>query len=289
MNRPADFTCPNCGATGCAPRFGMEAWTFVQCRYCEAEMFWPIPAEADLALYYAGENAYTDTGAAAAERYLDDPGPWRDLARDFASRRAHLGMVPGARCVDIGCSYGLRSIELNNLGFESWGTEYSVPAVVFINGHGGLAWRGSVTDGDFPVEHIDFCYSSNALEHMANPYDVLRTLRGKLAPHGTLELDLPHWGSLVAQIPDRRWKWLVPRDHIHYFRATTLPGILRGLGFDIVSVATTADADEIDEVFEDFGVPAEARTAEAAAAVAAVLKNGRLGHQLNIVARVGGG
>ena len=78
----------------------------------------------------------------------------------------------------------------------------------------------------------------------------------------------------------------MPRDHIHYFRAATLPGILEGIGFSIENISTTADAEEIIEVFDAFGIPAEQRSAESMAAVSAILKNGKLGHQLKIVARV---
>ena len=286
MTKVSMFNCPNCGSQHGAVRFKMEIWEMVGCCECDAEMFWPIPSEAELTAYYTRDTSYDVRSRGVAESYLQDPSGWRNHAINFATNRAGLGLVPGACYLDVGCSYGFQAIELNKLGFETLAVEYSADAVAFINAHGGRGYCGSVLDEQLPVRHVDYCYSSNALEHMGNPYDVLKRIRELLRPGGTLELDLPHWGSLVASIPGRRWKWLVPRDHIHYFRAKTLPKILESMGFKIVAVTTTADPQEIIEVFEAFDVAQDLRTVEATRTIAAILKNGRLGHQLNIVARV---
>lgn len=282
----AKFTCPNCSSQRSAVELAGEGDRppIVRCIDCSAEMFWPIPSTAELAAYYGNDNFFSRNGREVAETYLADPQPMRQAVASLAAEFEAHGTPRNGVVVDLGCSFGTNVIELRRLGYDAWGVELSREGVAFLESHGGKGYCGTILDHACPLTRIDGLFSSHTLEHMPNPYAALRKLHRLMRPGGFLTFALPHWGGLVAQHLRGRWKWCGYPAHIHYFRATTFPSILAGLGFKLESIDTTGFASEAEEVFDAFDIAREGRTEAAASAICTMLQNGRLGEALIVKA-----
>ncbi|WP_292229301.1 class I SAM-dependent methyltransferase [Brevundimonas sp.] len=221
-----------------------DDWRLVECE-CGAEMIWPIP---DLSNAYREKNCFSDQGDGIAADWLRDPSPWRQQAADFQRDLRCNGIQDGETLMDVGCSHGLGPIEWSRIGYDAWGIDPNGDATSFIRAHGAQAWSGTVLDPDFPIlSGVGAICSSHALEHMPDPYAALRKFWDLLRPGGLLILALPHWGSAKAQAERQDWKWWAPPWHIHYFRHTRLAEFLKGVGFEVRSVATIVSPDEEDE------------------------------------------
>ncbi len=283
----AKFNCPNCSSLHANIELEGEGERppMMRCAQCGAEMFWPLPTPAELAAYYGGDNFFSRQGREIAEQYLADPKPTREsLKSGFAAELEAFGTPRGGVVVDLGCSYGINVIELRRLGYDAWGIDLSQDGIKFLNAHGGKGYCGTILDHNCPVKQIDAVFTSHALEHMPNPYAALRKLHRLVRPGGLLAIALPHWGGLVAQHLRERWKWCGYPAHLHYFRAAKLPALLAGLGFEVVSINTTAFPSEADEAFDAFDVPRDERTPAAASAVRRILMTGNLGEALMVKA-----
>jgi SAM-dependent methyltransferase len=276
------FTCPNCSSLRAVTAMDGDGDRppMVRCIDCNAEMFWPIPTASELASYYGTDNFFSRQGREIAEQYLADPHPTRNSVAGLAAELDAFGTPRDGVVVDLGCSYGVTVIELRRLGYDAWGVELSAEGIAFLNRHGGKGYCGTILDHNCPLTRIDAVFSSHTFEHMPNPYAAFRKLHRLMRPGGFLTIALPHWGGLVAQHLRARWKWCGYPAHIHYFRVATLPAIVTGLGFKVVSIDTTFFPFEADDVLDAFDVAKESRTAATADAISSMLRNGKLGEAL---------
>lgn len=223
-------------------------------------MFWPIPSTEVLTAFYAAHNTFSEQGRAEAEAYLQDPAGVRTSVAGFGRDLGANGVSEGV-VVNLGCSYGPSVIEISRLGYEAWGVDLSPDAMDWLNANGGRGHCGTLDD--FPVPQIDALYSSHTLEHMADPYAVLRRAHKLLRPGGYMELALPNWGGLVAQSQMETWKWFTYPAHIHYFRLGPFLRVLTGMGFEIISAESSSLPHEPREVAQAFGAPAAEETIRA--------------------------
>ena len=69
----------------------------------------------------------------------------------------------------------------------------------------------------------------HVLEHIVDPVDVLKTLRGKLTRDGLLLIEVPHH-------PANPFELLIA-DHRTHFTATSLTRVLAAAGYEIISIA----------------------------------------------------
>jgi SAM-dependent methyltransferase len=280
-----EFVCPACFSKKYYARFAVERRYVVQCSNCLSEMIWPLPSDAELAAYYSSRTSYNDRGKQAAEQYRRGAPGWATMAADHGQRLAERGVPRNCCWVEIGCSYGFLAIEMRKLGYNAWGVEYSQEAVDFINTQGGRGYCGGIDDAGFPLQHIDYCFSQSTLEHMRDPYRVVRRVYDLLVPGGLFTIRIPNWGSLAARLNQRQWKWFAPLDHIHYFRPETFVSVVRSMGYVIDDIEATGRNEEVGEILDLCEVDAAVRTPEVASVVQTILGKSFLADQFCVTAR----
>ena len=280
-----DFHCPACYSPTYVVRFPIEKRYMVQCTKCLSEMIWPLPSEAELADYYSTPTEYNMRSRQEAARYLNNETNWHNVAAEHGQKLAERGIFRNCRWVEIGCSYGFQAIEMRKQGYDAWGVEYSQEAVDFINANGGKAYCGSIFDPEFPVQHIDYCFTQSAFEHMRDPYRVARRIMDLLVPGGLLCVQIPNWGSLSARINQKRWHWLAPPDHLHYFRPEVFSAFLTSIGFITEEITVTGYPEEVDQIYDMLGIAETSRTPETRDVISRMLTEGWLGNQFRITAR----
>jgi len=149
------------------------------------------------------------------------------LLETFRDRSA---LKPTGRMLDVGCGNGatIRAFGQVAPGWTKAGTEFdgkyrteveSIPNTEPL--HVG------------PVEDVpgtfDVITMIHVLEHIVDPIDVLKTLRGRLAPGGLLLIEVPHHPANAFE--------LLIADHRTHFTADALTRALAAAGYEIVSVA----------------------------------------------------
>lgn len=133
--------------------------------------------------------------------------------------------VPGGKLLEIGCAAGTQLLFFRQIGWEHL---YGVELVADV---AEIAWaRGfSVESGpietvldNYPDEHFDVVFSTMTLEHMYDPFQVVRDIARKLKPGGQFLCSTIVRGSLDEKRYGRYWlHYDFPR-HMVYFRKTDL-------------------------------------------------------------------
>jgi len=113
---------------------------------------------------------------------------WRRNVVSFAKIKTYIGSQGGAkgRILDIGCGYGALLDELRPLGYETTGWDISPLAIRHIEGKGHFGRvMDFVHDSPPPEEKYEFVISTEMLEHMEDPLQIVRKMV-RLAVKGVL-------------------------------------------------------------------------------------------------------
>jgi SAM-dependent methyltransferase len=157
---------------------------------------------------------------------------------DFEGRRRFLlaHVQAGQRVLDLGCGEGAFTAALADAGVDAVGVEVAARAVERARAaHPELAFRHVPIDAPLPFEDASFdaVWVSEVLEHVADTARFLSEVRRVLKAGGALLVTTPSAGrawALAHWPPDPRG------DHLRFYTARSLRGILREFGFEDVRV-----------------------------------------------------
>ena len=153
-----------------------------------------------------------------------------------------MGQAPRGRVLDLGCSSGLLSSRLRDLGHEVTGVDsLELPGVRrrvdrFVQADLDAGLPEAVT----AARPYDVVLAADVLEHVRSPEDLLDEIRGVLVPGGTLLLSVPnfgHWysrGRTTLGLFDYDQRGILDNGHVRFMMRRGLRRRLHRAGFSIV-------------------------------------------------------
>lgn len=155
-----------------------------------------------------------------------------------------LGPRPARRILDIGCGNGALARGLASRGHEVWGVDASDSGIERANNHQpGHFFRVDIATGRLPDELSEIAFdtviSTEVIEHLYNPHDLLAFARAALQRNGSGELLIttPYHGylkNLVIALSgkfDHHVDARTTGGHIKFFSRRSLEAALRDAGF----------------------------------------------------------
>lgn len=180
---------------------------------------------------------------------------WDQAARDFqAARWRNFRAVgggpapaPGARALDVGCGNGLFADLLQRHGYQVLGIDLSVPAVEKMRRLFPACRFEVLRLEDIPEDEQpwDLVVLSHVLEHARDERRLLATLRRRLRPEsGRLYIEVP-WARKDLLL-ERRPEWHRQLDHYREYSKRGLYQLLRGMGYEVLAHADSAEGPDGD-------------------------------------------
>ena len=183
---------------------------------------------------------------------------YHQMVREIEARAAYYGharpevaaLVPlGARnVVDIGCGRGglgrtLRACrpEAKVYGIEPVAEQAELARAVYDDVHIGTAESGLPPRWPRP----DAVVFADVLEHLSDPWGVLRQWREILAPEGHIVISLPNVAHHEVLVGLRRGRWdyqdegVLDRTHVRFFTRATACSMVVEAGLHIDAIART--------------------------------------------------
>jgi 2-polyprenyl-3-methyl-5-hydroxy-6-metoxy-1,4-benzoquinol methylase len=167
------------------------------------------------------------------------------------SRPDVIGLIPYApkRVLDIGCSDGSLAVALHDAGAETWGIEpdpeFALRAserLDHVLQGDALARATELADND---EQFDLVVCADVLEHLVDPWAVLRIVRQLVVDDGALIVSLPNvqfYTTLVWLIFKRRWRYLDrgvhDRTHLRWFTDLDARDMFLDAGFRVETMTS---------------------------------------------------
>ena len=222
---------------------GVEC-SIVRCRRCSHQYPNPMPFPSGTL-----DEVYTD-----AEHYFQghDIEVKKNLGllgmREFESRVGYKG-----RFLDVGCGVGQLLWAARESGWDAVGVD---PSKEFIEvgkrelGVEGLAM--TLEEAAFPDNSFDAVSMSSIIEHVYDPYSLLREVRRVMRPGGWLSFDAPNEdglymkaGNLYMRLLGRDWVVVLaptfPPYHVQGFNQKSIRTLLDRAEFHLVDLTVSGE------------------------------------------------
>jgi SAM-dependent methyltransferase len=198
----------------------------VRCANCGLLFRYPQPVSAELqALYVASWTAPVSNQAKTGS--IDS-----DLAAQYVwhlTEAVGRTGIAGSRLLDFGAGNGTVSVALRNAGASVWAVEpYGYEHV---RRQGIPVFRQF---DDLPASaEFDGIVLMNVIEHVEEPWDLLRRLHSRLAIGGWLFMATPNAAGLNARVFGSSWREVRNKVHLHVFTQCSLDVLLSNCGFPV--------------------------------------------------------
>ena len=140
---------------------------------------------------------------------------------------------------DLGCGNGHISGRLAALGYEVTGVDASASGIqIARREYPQVNFVHALVDRDLNLGQFDLVISSDVIEHLYRPSDLLDATISQLKPGGHVLLGTPYHGylkNLVLAATNRmeaHFSALHDGGHIKFFSVNTLSKLMRAHGFD---------------------------------------------------------
>ncbi len=141
---------------------------------------------------------------------------------------------PEMKTLDIGCSSGHFLYALKPYVKEVIGIEFNKENAEFVNKTLGIEVHTCpIEDTDIPLEHFDLITVFQAMEHIDNPLEFLKTISKYLKPDGLLYIEVPNIDDVLVSLYkiEPYCDFWFREPHIFYYSPETLSLLLKKAGF----------------------------------------------------------
>jgi len=141
------------------------------------------------------------------------------------------------KLLDIGCGSGKFLISASKSGYEVYGVEISKKLADNAKRLELDIYNNNIERLNFSSESFDVITMWDVLEHVENPIDVLKKIRGWLKKDGILCIEVPNFGSIFRKLTQKKWIGFIEY-HLFHFDVWTLQKLLKRTNFEIVRLRT---------------------------------------------------
>jgi SAM-dependent methyltransferase len=218
--------CPACTQAEARPAFVKSGYSFRRCAACSLVFASPYPTPEDLARYY------NDPSRTATEDYFEKAASRRRRAFLRALRFWRYA-VPGRTVLDLGCGGGFMVGAFARLGARVSGLDISAGAIAYAKKHFPRGRFYCEPMGAFRDRGLrfDFVFSSEVLEHVPGPDELLTTFAAVTEPGGHLYVASPDTGHPHAPANIAEWNQVAPPEHIQLFSRESARILFERYGF----------------------------------------------------------
>jgi 2-polyprenyl-3-methyl-5-hydroxy-6-metoxy-1,4-benzoquinol methylase len=160
------------------------------------------------------------------------------------SRTEMLPYVPSAarRILDVGCGAGGFSAQLRRPGREIWGAEYDPDAAQAAGGVLDKVLCGPIESilPQLPARHFDCVVFNDVLEHLVDPFQLLRDIQSYLTSDAVIVASIPNVRYLYhlrEVLVDRQWRYrnygILDRTHLRFFTKLSIIDMFVEAGYSI--------------------------------------------------------
>ena len=147
--------------------------------------------------------------------------------------------------LDVGCGEGaFASYIKNKFEIEAWGIEMTPEPASIAETKLNKVLIGACEDKIdlLPNGYFDVIYFNDILEHLVDPYAVLKSIKAKLSKNGVIISSIPnvrYFRVLKKLIVNKNWEYekdgVLDKTHLRFFTSKSIQKMYNDLGYKIQS------------------------------------------------------
>ena len=223
--------CPNCGNITYKEKMREKNFVIVSCIECGLVYLLNPPDEKEIyeeyyKIEFTKDDYRSDSGVEILKEIFEINSQRVKLIKALAEK-------PDFKLLDIGCGSGLFLKSCTDAGFRVSGIDVSENALKFARESFGLdVHNKSIGDIAGEKKMFDVITMWHVLEHILNPVEELKLIKGILNPGGLLLIEVPNFNSIKFRLSGYKWKGgNHPLYHRSFFTSKTLRDTLNKSGF----------------------------------------------------------
>ncbi len=162
-------------------------------------------------------------------------------------RKEMLKYVPASAKIilEIGCGDGTFSEHLKQTkNIECWGIEYEPEqaAIAKTRMHKILVGDALMMINELPNNYFDAVICNDVLEHLLDPYTVLKNLKAKIKSNGLVISSLPNvrfFRNLSDLVFNKNWDYqdngILDITHLRFFTTKSIVKMYENAGFEVIT------------------------------------------------------
>ncbi|MCE1163832.1 MAG: class I SAM-dependent methyltransferase [Bacteroidetes bacterium] len=233
--------CPNCGNKGYKERIREKDFIIGECEECGLTYLLNPPDEKEIyedyyTIEFKGDDYNKDSRFAHLSEIYEINRQRVAFIKTLLENNASAGAYKPRNdftLLDIGCGTGLFLKSCTDAGFSVTGIDVSMNALNFARDNYNLDVSKKTLD-DLLKEgkKYDLITMWHVLEHIMNPVEELKKVKGILKEGGLLIVEVPNLNSIKFRLSGKKWKGgNHPLYHRTFFTAATLKETLSKSGF----------------------------------------------------------
>ena len=150
------------------------------------------------------------------------------------------------KILDVGCAQGLFGERLKKeLKAEVWGIEIDQKSAKKAQVRIDKVLIGDISDllDKIPNDYFDCVIFNDVLEHLVDPYSLLKKIKSKLNLNGVVVCSLPNirfFYTLKALVLGKEWKYvdigILDKTHLRFFTQKSIEDMFKILGYRILKL-----------------------------------------------------
>jgi SAM-dependent methyltransferase len=222
------IACPVCQAAAARVAFAKAGYPFRRCGACGFLFASPYPTAEQLGAYY------NHPSRAPSEDHFNKAASRRRRAFLRALRFWRYAGA-GRRVLDFGCGGGFMVEAFGRIGARVSGLDISAGAIAYAKKHfpRGTFYCEPMDTFRARGLRFDFVFSSEVLEHVPGPDELLTSFAAVTRPGGYLYVASPDAGHRLVPANIAEWDQVAPPEHIQLFTRENAQILFARYGFTL--------------------------------------------------------
>lgn len=228
---PQEATCPVCGNPHAAFSFHahrpeLNRYDLFRCPRCALLFVSPFPSEDTLRLFY--QTTYRQASSTFYPKASSRR--WRAFWRSLV----FLPQVVGKDVLDIGCGGGFMVDAFARLKGRVSGLDISQNSIDYATAHfnkRGTFYCETLEAFQKRGLQFDFVFTSEVLEHLPGPTELMQTLCAVTRPGGFVYVSAPNYDHPRTPTDLTQWDAMCPPEHLMFFSPQTVIRLFNDYGF----------------------------------------------------------
>ena len=253
----ARFACPNCGCTKSTIESRKYLVTTLRrCDECEMMFRAPTDSREGSQRFYNRfyQQGFTTTMPDDESLEKMKSSAFKSTPKDFSryiSVLEKIGIQPGDKVFDFGCSWGYGSWQFAQHGYDVWASEVGLDRAQYAKDKLDVRIVENVDEFASTSElagQFDCFFSCHVIEHVPSPHEVIRLARKLVRPGGIFLSFTPN-GSVAARHALDQWSQLWGEAHPNFiddrFLMKSIPGdpVLLGSRDNLADLPPSVEAE----------------------------------------------